>query len=91
MYFFSGVRFLRGSVKERERKKFLLYSVYAWGAPLIMLVVCLLMDLIPDVPGTFIKPEFGVTKCWFKSKYKCGVLMLLILTPSTTYNLAQAG
>jgi len=56
-----------------------------------MLVVCLLMDLIPDVPGTFIKPEFGVTKCWFKSKYKCGVLMLLILTPSTTYNLAQAG
>jgi hypothetical protein len=64
---FCGVRFLRGSVKERERKKFLLYSVYAWGAPLIMLVVCLLMDLIPDVPGTFIKPEFGVTKCWFKT------------------------
>jgi len=64
---FCGVRMLRGSVKERERKKFLIYSIYAWGAPLVMLVVCLLMDLLPDVPSTYIRPEFGVTKCWFKT------------------------
>ncbi|XP_069703709.1 G-protein coupled receptor Mth2-like [Periplaneta americana] len=64
---FSGLRPLRGSVKERERKKFLMYSVYAWGSPLIMLIVCLLMDLLPGIPDTYIKPEFGVKKCWFRT------------------------
>ncbi|KAJ4439887.1 hypothetical protein ANN_08016 [Periplaneta americana] len=63
----TGLRPLRGSVKERERKKFLMYSVYAWGSPLIMLIVCLLMDLLPGIPDTYIKPEFGVKKCWFRT------------------------
>jgi len=51
-----------------------MYSIYAWGAPLVMLVVSLLMDLLPDVPSTHIRPEFGVAKCWFRSKYKYSVL-----------------
>ncbi|PSN29392.1 G-protein coupled receptor Mth2 [Blattella germanica] len=43
-----------------------MYSCYAWGAPLVMLGVTLFMDLLPDIPDDFIKPEFGVEKCWFR-------------------------
>ena len=74
---------MRGSVRERERKKFLMYSIYAWCAPLIMLVVCVFMDLLPDVPSTYIKPGFGITKCWFNSKYKQSFLLLLTVSIST--------
>ena len=84
------MRLLRGSAKERERTKFLMYSFYAWGAPLIMLVVAMLMDLIPEVPSTYMKPEFGVTKCWFSSKYTYSILMLLTNTSGTVYNLTHA-
>ncbi|XP_046681532.1 G-protein coupled receptor Mth2-like [Homalodisca vitripennis] len=62
---FSGLRPLRGSVKEREHKKFIMYSLYAWGCPLIILVITLIIELVPSIPDSFIKPEFGVIKCWF--------------------------
>jgi hypothetical protein len=56
-------------VKEREHKKFVMYSLYAWGSPFIMLLVCMAMDLVPGVPSEYIKPDFGAKKCWFSSKY----------------------
>jgi hypothetical protein len=56
-------------VKEREYKKFVMYSIYAWGSPFFMLTVCVIMDFVPSVPNYLIKPQFGVTKCWFRSKY----------------------
>ncbi|PNF36788.1 G-protein coupled receptor Mth2 [Cryptotermes secundus] len=64
---FSGLRPIHGSVKEREHKKFIMYSIYAWGAPFIMLLVCMMLDLVPGIPDEYIKPGFGVTKCWFGS------------------------
>jgi hypothetical protein len=69
----SGLRPFHGSLKEREHKKFLVYSVYAWGSPFVMLLVCMVMDLVPGLPGEYIKPDFGVRKCWFSSKYTCTV------------------
>ncbi|XP_068085479.1 probable G-protein coupled receptor Mth-like 1 isoform X2 [Anabrus simplex] len=62
---FSGFRPLRGSVKEREHKKFIIYSLYSWGCPLIMLAVAMVMDLHPDISDDYIKPKFGDQKCWF--------------------------
>jgi hypothetical protein len=76
-------------MKERERNKFLMYSMYAWGAPLVLLVVSLLMDLHPDITIAHIKPEFGVKACWFKSKYNYDVLLLLTQASSTIYKLIQ--
>ncbi|GLH02122.1 G-protein coupled receptor Mth2 [Gryllus bimaculatus] len=81
---FSGFRPMRGSVKEREHKKFIIYSLYCWGSPLIMLIICMVMDLHPDIPDSYIKPGFGELKCWFKSNlgnfiYFSGPIAILII------------
>lgn len=66
---FSGLRPPQGSAKERDHKKFMLYNVYAWGVPAVILAISLIMDLTPSIPDTFIKPGFGQVKCWFKGKF----------------------
>ncbi|XP_076764559.1 uncharacterized protein LOC143431587 [Xylocopa sonorina] len=62
---FGGFRSLQGSVKQRERKKFLIYSIYAWGCASLLTVVCITMQFFPDIPKYFIKPQFGSQSCWF--------------------------
>ncbi|XP_072750318.1 probable G-protein coupled receptor Mth-like 3 isoform X2 [Anoplolepis gracilipes] len=62
---FGGFRSLQGSVKQREKKKFIIYSIYAWGSASILTIVCAIMDFVPSVPKDFIRPEFGVVRCWF--------------------------
>ncbi|XP_071869038.1 G-protein coupled receptor Mth2 isoform X1 [Bombus fervidus] len=62
---FGGFRSLQGSVKQRERKKFLIYSVYAWGCASLLTGVCAIMDFLPDIPEHFIKPQLGRFNCWF--------------------------
>ncbi|CAK9798341.1 G-protein coupled receptor Mth2 [Anthophora quadrimaculata] len=62
---FGGFRSLQGSVKQRERKKFLIYSIYAWGCASVLTGICVIMDFLPDIPEYFIRPEFGAQSCWF--------------------------
>lgn len=50
------------------RRRFAWYCVYAIVLPIILLVVTITMDLSPAVPSTYLKPNFGVKGCWFKSK-----------------------
>nr|XP_034175038.1 G-protein coupled receptor Mth2-like isoform X2 [Osmia lignaria] len=64
---FGGFRSLQGSVKQRERKKFLIYSVYAWGCAFLLTGVCIVMDFLPNIPDHFVKPEFGTQSCWFNT------------------------
>ncbi|XP_043522794.1 probable G-protein coupled receptor Mth-like 3 isoform X2 [Frieseomelitta varia] len=65
---FGGFRSLRGSVMQRERKKFLIYSIYAWGCALILTGVCVIVDFFPDIPEYVIKPQFGRQNCWFTTR-----------------------
>nr|CAD7459775.1 unnamed protein product [Timema tahoe] len=67
-WFSTGYRPLRGSVKEREFKKFVIYSCYAWGCSLLFLAVCLVIDFTPGVPDHILKPEFGTIKCWLATR-----------------------
>ncbi|XP_003703117.2 putative G-protein coupled receptor Mth-like 3 isoform X2 [Megachile rotundata] len=64
---FGGFRSLQGSMIQRERKKFCIYSIYAWGCALLLTGVCILMDFLPNIPEHFVKPEFGVQSCWFNT------------------------
>lgn len=64
----SGLRPLQGSVKEREHKKFIFYSLYAWGGPLVIFAITICMELIPSIPDTYVKPHFGTEKCWFRGQ-----------------------
>ncbi|XP_008552574.1 G-protein coupled receptor Mth2 isoform X2 [Microplitis demolitor] len=62
---FGGFRALQGSIKQRERKKFIIYSSYAWGCAGILTGICLIMDFHPSIPSSFIRPQFGEQSCWF--------------------------
>ncbi|KAK2589177.1 hypothetical protein KPH14_001993 [Odynerus spinipes] len=62
---FGGFRALRGSVQQRDRKKFIMYSIYAWGSASVLTGVCLIMDFAPNIPKNFIRPRFGTESCWF--------------------------
>ncbi|KAL7305228.1 hypothetical protein TKK_0002613 [Trichogramma kaykai] len=64
---FGGFRSLHGSVKQREHKKFMMYSIYAWGCASLLTGLCLIMDLTPGIPNDIIKPNFGQQTCWFAS------------------------
>ncbi|XP_025602384.2 G-protein coupled receptor Mth2-like isoform X8 [Athalia rosae] len=65
---FGGFRALRGSIKQRERKKFFMYSIYAWGCAILLTAVCVIMDFVPGIPDTVIRPEFGEERCWFRTE-----------------------
>lgn len=67
-YFYRGFRSLQGNMKQQERKKSIIYSIYAWGSASIFTIICIIMDVVPSVSKDLIRPELGVSKCWLSSK-----------------------
>ncbi|EDS40045.1 conserved hypothetical protein [Culex quinquefasciatus] len=55
---FSGNR----GAKSTERKKFCLYSLYAWGCPVLLAVLAFVMDNTELVPEYY-RPRMGKTRC----------------------------
>ncbi|XP_072949099.1 G-protein coupled receptor Mth2-like [Epargyreus clarus] len=61
-------RYINSSVSRRSmRRRFAWYCTYAILLPVILLGVTITMDLSPAVPSTYLKPNFGVKGCWFKT------------------------
>ncbi|XP_073971688.1 G-protein coupled receptor Mth2 isoform X2 [Rhodnius prolixus] len=58
---------LRGGEVNRVDAIFLLYSLYGWGLPILIISVSVIMDLSPTIPSTYLKPNFGLDSCWFHS------------------------
>ncbi|KAJ9592790.1 hypothetical protein L9F63_015568 [Diploptera punctata] len=59
---FGAVRSLRqssGSRKQRERRRFLFYSMYAWGVPSALTAISIVMDVLDDVSPPDLKPAMG--------------------------------
>lgn len=64
---FSGLHSPQGSAVERDHKKFILYSVYAWGTAGILSVITATMEFVPGLAvGSPLKPNFGRRACWFE-------------------------
>uniref|UniRef100_A0A182Q5Y6 G-protein coupled receptors family 2 profile 2 domain-containing protein n=1 Tax=Anopheles farauti TaxID=69004 RepID=A0A182Q5Y6_9DIPT len=57
---FKGVTGVRSS----ETKKFLLYSLYAWGCPILLVATAILADFTEWLP-IYLRPQFGTTRCLF--------------------------
>jgi len=64
---FSGFRPLRGNIQEHEAKKFIIYSIYAWGSTALITIITYVME--EYLPAGAIHPEFGIRSCWFACKY----------------------
>ncbi|CAG4956332.1 unnamed protein product [Colias eurytheme] len=61
-------RYINASVSRRSmRRRFAWYCAYAVLLPVLLLIVTITMDLSPAVPSTYLKPNFGVKGCWFKT------------------------
>lgn len=48
-----------------ERRLFIFYNAYGWGAPLIMLLISVACHF---APGNHLRPHFGLGICWFGGK-----------------------
>ncbi|XP_072748823.1 G-protein coupled receptor Mth-like isoform X2 [Anoplolepis gracilipes] len=63
---FRDFRSLQRNVKQQERKK-LMYSIFAWGGPFILTIICVIMDFVPSVSKDLIRPGF-IDGCWFANE-----------------------
>lgn len=54
--------------KLHDRKKFIWYSIYAWGIPTVLLVICIGLEYSANIPDWVIKPGFTKLSCWFSSE-----------------------
>ncbi|KAG8239848.1 hypothetical protein J437_LFUL014819 [Ladona fulva] len=56
------------SVHANERKKFIIYSIYAWSCTSMIVLISLIMDFADGIPDHYFKPRFGRSRCWFDRK-----------------------
>lgn len=61
---------MRGNNSNRHRLggRFVYYSLYGWGVPLVIVGIGQVLDNIKNLPSYIIKPNLGVWTCWFYSK-----------------------
>lgn len=65
--------------KGQELVRLRIYQVYAWGVPLIICIVGIILDNLPKSPeDTFLRPRFGEKKCWFYGSYKFVFILYLL-------------
>ncbi|XP_032665065.1 G-protein coupled receptor Mth2-like [Odontomachus brunneus] len=65
---FGGFRSLQKSVKQQEKKKFIMYSIYVWGCTFILTILCLIMDFVPNIPKNVFRPRLGHLRCWLTTE-----------------------
>ncbi|XP_046623237.1 G-protein coupled receptor Mth2-like [Neodiprion virginianus] len=65
---FGGYGPLRSNENSGDRKKFIRYSIYAWGCPILLTTICIVMEFA-DVEESTIKPDFRSNGGWFGTKY----------------------
>ncbi|CAG0901853.1 unnamed protein product [Darwinula stevensoni] len=53
------------SSSNQGRRKFLRYSLYAWGGPLVLGTAAAIADFSPTIINLAWKPRFGLNHCWF--------------------------
>ena len=61
---------VEGKNRHHFGRRFGLYSIYAWGIPLAIVLTGQILDLIEvGVDDEIVRPKFGFSKCWFMCKF----------------------
>ncbi|CAL1687353.1 unnamed protein product [Lasius platythorax] len=63
---FKQFRSLQTNVKQQQRRKLKMYSVYGWGGPFMLAIIWGFMNFVPGVPQN-LRPGFGINNCNFNS------------------------
>ncbi|KDR13486.1 G-protein coupled receptor Mth2, partial [Zootermopsis nevadensis] len=75
-----------GTRKQRERRRFIVYSIYAWGVPSALTAITAAVD-VWDLSPAVLKPDMGVYYCWFsKMTYGIAVYFFGPVSPMITCN-----
>ncbi|XP_025191865.1 probable G-protein coupled receptor Mth-like 1 [Melanaphis sacchari] len=75
---FSGFRLLLSSNKiENEKKKYIIYSAYAWGCSIGITILTAIAEFTQLFSDRSYKPNFGNYDCWFSNKLSVGVFFYL--------------
>lgn len=53
-----------GMRKGKDLKRFVYYSIYAWGFPCLLTIFTFMMDSYNIIDKKY-KPNIGKTSCWF--------------------------
>lgn len=64
---FSRIRGVIGSKSIEERKQFLMYSAYAWGLPLVFVIIVTILIVSLD-SNAWYYPDIGNGRCWFNDR-----------------------
>lgn len=60
----------RKSRKGQLTKRFIYYSLYAWGVPLVIVLIGQILERKKTPDSTFVTPGFGTFKCWFSGEFR---------------------
>ena len=55
--------------EEQMGRRLFFYSIYAWGVPLLIVIIGQIMDNAKNLPSNIVKPEFGMLSCWFGKEF----------------------
>lgn len=84
--FWNATKNLRLSGNEKRSNRFLVYSVFSWTAPALLTVVAISMDYLADDSWNWLKPEFGLTMCWFGNTSSQIALFIVPFSAITVLN-----
>ncbi|XP_029177820.1 G-protein coupled receptor Mth2-like [Nylanderia fulva] len=63
---FRGFSSLRRNVRQREKRKLIYYTIFAWGCPFMFAILCVSMDILSAYVPLILRPEFHLQDyCWF--------------------------
>ena len=66
--------------KNKDHKRFLIYSAYAWGFPVAMTCLTFSVDTYKFAPA-ILWPEMGHANCWFRQKDSSIAYIVFFLIP----------
>lgn len=52
--------------KVQELVRLRIYQAYAWGIPLVIMTIAIILDNLPN--GDLLRPRFGQTRCGFDGR-----------------------
>ncbi|XP_075162185.1 G-protein coupled receptor Mth2-like isoform X1 [Haematobia irritans] len=67
----------RGINRSLEKKRFIMYSLYSWGIPVVFLMVTWYMQEYTDIAEE-LKPGIGVEHCWINMNTWAGFIYFFI-------------
>lgn len=78
----------------REWRKFLWYSLYGWGSPLIITIITVCLEFAENLPESVIRPDFGRKSCWMETApafaFFYGPMLILLLMNVCLYGFVAA-